>query len=164
MPFLLLAQTYAAVFGVIAVSAITVPPGQDVAVLTAGRLVASGGLRWWPVCVVAVAAVVITDVVIFSIARRACTPVVSRVRWQRAAAVLQRFSAIGDYAIVAARFIPGTRLLLFLAAGARGVRLRRFVVLDTCAAAVWVPSMLQAGAWLLNLHSLTRLAAWALPY
>ena len=164
MSLLSLTQTYAAIFGVIAASAFTLPPGQEVAVLAAGRLVAHGGLQWWPVFLVAVPAVVTADAVIFLLARRACIPLVARINRPRAVALAQWMAGAGDGAIVIARFVPGTRLLMFVCAGARGIHTRRFVALDTCAAIVWVPSMLRAGAWLLNVHLLTRIAAWAFPH
>ena len=149
MSLLPLVSTYAGVFGVVLLSALVAPPGQEVAVLTEGRLVASGGLLWWPGFVVTVAAVVFSDLALFSIGRRLAT--LDRIpKWERAARFIRRIASVGAVAVVIARFVPGTRLLLFPAAGTGRLRVVRFLLLDLCAAVLWVSSMLWAGAQLLH--------------
>jgi len=156
LPFV---STYAGVFGLVMLSALVAPPGQEVAVLTEGRLVASGGLLWWPGFVVTVAAVVFSDLALFSIGRRLAT--FDRTpKWERVARLVRRIASVDAVAVVIARFVPGTRLLLFPAAGTGRIRVGRFLLLDTCAAALWVSSLLWAGARLMKTPVLASLTAW----
>jgi membrane protein DedA with SNARE-associated domain len=53
----------------------------------------------------------------------------------------------GGLAVLAARFLPGTRLPLYVAAGAVGGRPWRFVLWVLVAAAAWVPALVLAAAW-----------------
>jgi membrane protein DedA with SNARE-associated domain len=49
------------------------------------------------------------------------------------------FARGAGFAIVTSRFLPGTRLAVYLAAGAGGVRLRTFAAWSALATAVWTP-------------------------
>jgi membrane protein DedA with SNARE-associated domain len=50
-----------------------------------------------------------------------------------------------------ARFMPGLRSIVFLSAGGRGVAPARFVIIDACAATVWVTLLLSVGASIVSL-------------
>jgi membrane protein DedA with SNARE-associated domain len=52
----------------------------------------------------------------------------------------------GDASVFVARLIPGTRVIVFVGSGLRGMPLRRFLAYDALAAAVWVPLVLFLGA------------------
>lgn len=71
------------------------------------------------------------------------------------ASVLQRLDRFvrrwGGFAVAAARFVPGSRALVFATAGARGVRPTTFFVADLCAALAWVALLVSAGAWTISL-------------
>jgi membrane protein DedA with SNARE-associated domain len=56
------------------------------------------------------------------------------------------FGRFGDGIVFAARLIPGTRLLVFLTAGARAMPLRRFLLMDGLASLLYVPALLWLGA------------------
>jgi membrane protein DedA with SNARE-associated domain len=77
---------------------------------------------------------------------RVCGRAVRRVRWLRARLPESRLHACGDWfdrqgwrAIVATRFLPGTRLPLYVAAGMLGRKSLRFIVWSFLAALVWTP-------------------------
>jgi membrane protein DedA with SNARE-associated domain len=55
------------------------------------------------------------------------------------------FARFGDWIVMLARFLPGTRMLVFASAGLRGMSLVRFLLLDGLAAVVWVAAMLFVG-------------------
>jgi membrane-associated protein len=55
------------------------------------------------------------------------------------------FARLGDGVIFAARLIPGTRAVVFLTAGARGIPATRFLRYDVLGAVLWVPGMLVIG-------------------
>jgi membrane protein DedA with SNARE-associated domain len=57
------------------------------------------------------------------------------------------FSRYGQWVVFAARFLPGTRVIVFVSAGLRGMKPTRFLVLDGVAAAFWVPLVLAVGHW-----------------
>ena len=55
------------------------------------------------------------------------------------------FARFGDWIVMLARFLPGTRMLVFASAGLRGMSVVRFLLLDGLAAVVWVAAMLFVG-------------------
>jgi membrane protein DedA with SNARE-associated domain len=55
------------------------------------------------------------------------------------------FARFGDWIVMLARVLPGTRMLVFASAGLRGMSAVRFLVLDGLAAVVWVGAMLFVG-------------------
>lgn len=64
----------------------------------------------------------------------------------------------GAVALVVARFLPGTRLPLYVAAGLLGLSLRRFAYWTFLAAVLWTPAVVMLAA--LPGETLRRLAAW----
>lgn len=58
------------------------------------------------------------------------------------------FDRNGWAAILAARFLPGWRLPVYLAAGVLGRRAGRFVIWAAIAALLWTPLLIGAAAWL----------------
>ena len=52
----------------------------------------------------------------------------------------------GAFAVAASRFVPGTRLGTYLAAGALGLDARSFTVAVTATAAIWVPALVGISA------------------
>ena len=89
------------------------------------------------------------------------------------AARLARFEAAyrrwGDLLLLANRFLPGFRAVLFVAAGASGIPLRKVLLLGGVSAALWNALLLGAGAMLArNVNELVLLfqrytqVAWAL--
>lgn len=55
------------------------------------------------------------------------------------------FARFGDWVVMLARFLPGTRMLVFASAGLRGMSVARFLLLDGLAAVLWVGAMLFIG-------------------
>ena len=54
-------------------------------------------------------------------------------------------------AIAIARFVSGLRTLVFVSAVVRELLPGRFLFIDTCAAAVWVPLVMTSGAAIVTL-------------
>lgn len=65
------------------------------------------------------------------------------------------FDRRGWQAVIVARFVPGTRFPVYIAAGALGGRVRRFLLWAVLAAAVWTPLLVGAvalaGNWIVPL-------------
>ena len=62
-----------------------------------------------------------------------------------------------------ARFVPGIRTLVFVSVGAGGLSRRRFLLVDACAAAAWVPLVMTCGAAIISLvfgEDSLSLGAW----
>lgn len=151
------------------------PIPEDLLLLTAGYLVFSGVFDWRAALAIGVAGVVISDVMLFSAGRHLAwrsrqgvnNQVLSRERLARASGWFDR---VGDRLVFMARLVPGTRAMVFLAAGVRAVPGWRFLRYDFLGAALWVPAMLvvghASGSRIGNLEAmvawLSRSAVWAM--
>jgi membrane protein DedA with SNARE-associated domain len=149
---------------------------EDVTCVAAGLLVARGQLPAASGITACTIGIVAGDVGLWGLGRFA-----SRVmrmcpwtaRWyravsRRAADAAERLHRHAATAIAVSRFLPGTRLPLYVAAGATGVSLSTFATASSGAAGVWVPALmmitvaLHAGAGAV-LHAATQsLAAEAM--
>ena len=127
------------------------PITEDVLLLAGGWLLALDVFTWRVALPLGLVAVVTTDCILYTIGghlrqqtrrggylRRAVRPAHLRVatRW---------FSRYGNWIIFLARLTPGTRLIVFISAGVRGVPLSRFVFYDGLASLIYVPLMLFVG-------------------
>ncbi|HXW04624.1 MAG TPA: DUF5715 family protein [Vicinamibacterales bacterium] len=146
---------YAGLFGWLFVSGLGVPPGEDLLLASAGALVGHGVFAWWPVMLLALISVVASDAIWFSIGRTtARLSRRSRIIPARVGASMDRFiGRWGRLAIALARFIPGSRAIVFGSAGARGIRPRTFLLIDTVAALAWVALIVSLGTWVISLFS-----------
>jgi pimeloyl-ACP methyl ester carboxylesterase/membrane protein DedA with SNARE-associated domain len=125
---------------------------EDLACLGAGMLVALGRLSFGIAVASVGTGIVIGDVLLFlagrsigrsrlalALRRRVLPPDVEA----RTAAWLERR---GAYAVFASRFLPGTRLPTYVAAGWLGMRLGPFLAWFLLAAAIWTPLVVGLGA------------------
>lgn len=126
------------------------PIPEDLLLLTAGYLVFSDVFDWPAALAVSLVGVVISDVMLYSAGRHLAwgstqwsdSRVLSRERLARATGWFDR---VGDHLVFIARLIPGTRAMVFLAAGVRALPVWRFLRYDLLGACLWVPSMLVVG-------------------
>jgi membrane protein DedA with SNARE-associated domain len=145
---------HVALFAWMVASGFGVPPGEDILVASTGALVATGDVTWWAAIPMAIVAVVTSDALLFSGGQMARSTLPARGTWlseqvvRRIDALVGRREAV---AIAIARFVPGTRALVFVSAGARGLSRGRFLLVDVCAAAAWVPLVMMCGAAVLAL-------------
>jgi hypothetical protein len=107
---------------------------EDVACVTAGLLIRAGRISAVTGVLGCALGIVLGDIGLWALGRtgRRVTRLERMGRWleKRAAA-----------AIVASRFLPGTRLPLYVAAGAMGVPFRTFALWTTLASAIWTPML-----------------------
>lgn len=126
------------------------PIPEDLLLLTAGYLVYTGVFYWPVALVVGVTGVVVSDLMLYAAgrhlawrsARRSERRLLSPERLRRAT---RWFGRLGDRVVFLARLTPGTRALVFVAAGARAVPVWSFLRYDVLGAALWVPAMLAVG-------------------
>jgi membrane protein DedA with SNARE-associated domain len=157
---------YLALLALLLLTGIGSPLPEDLLLLIAGYLVYAGTMSWLPALAVAMTGVVGSDMVLYAAGRhlvwrpRASLEgrVLSPGRLRR---VTWLFDRIGASAVFVARLIPGTRALVFVTAGVRGLPASRFLAADVLGALLWVPFLLIVGhRFGPHIGSLSEFAAW----
>jgi membrane protein DedA with SNARE-associated domain len=123
---------------------------EDAATLTAGALVAANAIgAEWAIASVAFG-IWAGDLGLFAVGRLARrTPAVARWvdrRWslEQVRLMETRFSRGAPVAILGSRFMPGTRVLLYVAAGLLHVRVTTFAATAAIASVVWTMMIVSA--------------------
>lgn len=129
------------------------PITEDLLLLTGGYLVSAGVFSWPIALPLSFTCVLATDATIYSLGRRLRTHSLARdglvrrlVRPAHLRIATRWFGRFGDSVVFFARLLPGTRLLVFLTAGVRGMPFGRFVLIDALASVLYVPTLLYVGA------------------
>jgi membrane protein DedA with SNARE-associated domain len=141
---------YAALLVLLILNGVGSPVPEDLVLLTAGYLVYTGVFDWPLALAVSAAGVVVSDLMLYSAGRHLAwySASSSDEAWlspQRLQRATRWFVRLGDGVIFAARLMPGTRAVVFLTAGARGIPAVRFLRYDVLGAVLWVPGMLVLG-------------------
>lgn len=127
------------------------PLTEDLLLLVGGYLIGTHVFSWAPTATVAYVGILGADLCLFWFGRKLRAHTLNRgfvrhvIRPGRLRLAARWFRRFGQGVIFLSRFVPGTRVLVFVSAGLRGVRLTRFLVLDGLAAAIWAPLLLWAG-------------------
>lgn len=133
---------------------VPLPAGPLLVVAGGAAVAAPGGLvqMWLPALVVAILANVLGDVVWYLAGRRYGHRVVrllgrlSPSRGVRASGSEAPAAHWGGGALLAAKFVPGVSVVAAPMAGALGMSMRRFLLTDTLASAIWSALYLALGA------------------
>lgn len=140
---------YPALLALLLLTGVGSPIPEDLLLLTAGYLVFSDVFDWPGALAVCLVGVVGSDAMLYSAGRHLAwrsawsdNPVLSRERLELAAGW---FNRVGHPLVFIARLIPGTRAMVFLAAGVRAVPAASFLRYDFLGASLWVPAMLVVG-------------------
>ena len=144
---------YVALLVLLLATGVLSPVPEDVLLLAAGYLVSTGALAWgWtiPVCLVGVVG---SDAILYWWGTRIRTA--GRTGWSRHVIRSERleraaewFGRFGEPVVTFGRLVPGTRAIVFVGAGFRGIPFRRFLLYDTLGALVWVPLLTFLGSQL----------------
>ena len=144
---------YPAYVFLFAATALGSPVTEDLLLLTGGYLVAAQVFSWPVTLPLSYACVLMTDGILYGLGRYLRTHSLKRGGWLRRIVrpaqfrlATRWFGRFGDGIVFVARLVPGTRLLVFLTAGARAMPLWRFYLMDGLASLVYVPALLFAGA------------------
>jgi len=141
---------YPALLLLLVLNGVGSPIPEDLLLFTAGYLVYTGTFQWPLALTLSAIGVVTSDVMLYSAGRHVAW---RSTRWsegqwlslERLQRATRWFSRLGHGVIFFARLIPGTRALVFIAAGAHGVPVWSFLRYDLLGAAIWVPVMLVSG-------------------
>ncbi len=134
------------------------PIPEDVTLLAAGYLCGQGVIRLHVAIPLAVAAVLASDGVLYYLGRRHGRHLdklplhrlgVRQDRLDRAMHALQRH---GGKTLFLARFLPGVRAAVYVAAGVCRVPFWKLIVFDGAAAMMTVPALLLLGWWFAGSH------------
>ena len=164
----LLQYDYVVLFAVVFAEQLGAPIPAIPVLLAAGALALSGHISFAAGIVVAVTASLISDGVWFGLGRRK-GPTILRTLCKISlepdscvSITKAWFKKLGGWSLVVAKFVPGLSTAAPPIAGATGMRLGTFFLLDGLGAAVW------AGAWmaggLIFSHQLERAAEWATEF
>lgn len=136
---------YALVFGILVASGFGLPMNEEILLVTAAVLTLSGVMAPWPLIAVAWCGLLIADGLIFHWGRVFGARLVEH-RWLAHAIPPRRLAAMqafmlqaGPGAIFAARFMPGVRSAVYLAAGSLRLPYRQQFLFDGMAAAIELP-------------------------
>jgi membrane protein DedA with SNARE-associated domain len=122
---------------------------EDLACISAGLLVAGGAPGFWPATLACFLGIFIGDVLLYLAGRWLGRPVI---RWLVSAAALQRganwFQRKGPRVLLLSRFVPGSRLPTYLAAGILRSHFGTFAACLALAGIIWTPLLVGASAWI----------------
>ena len=127
------------------------PIPEDLPLLSAGILAASGKVSPWLLLLVSVLGISISDAILYMLGRR-FGPGMLKWRWLRRhlpERLIERLTALyekyGAVLLLVARLAVGMRAAFFFAAGAAGMRARRFVLFDVAGAIVAAVAWMYVG-------------------
>ena len=129
------------------------PVTEDLLLLTGGYLIGTGVFSWPIAAPISIVCVVITDCIIYSFGRLIRTRSLKKDSWLRRIIrpaqlrlATRWFSRFGEWVVFLSRLTPGTRLLVFVTAGVRGMPIWKFALYDAAATAIYAPVLLLVGA------------------
>ncbi len=158
---------YLALLVLLLLTGVGSPIPEDLLLLVAGYLVFTGVTGWPLTVTICLVGVVGSDTMLYSAGRhlawRPCKSLEERVLSPaRLRRVTRWFDRIGPKAVFAARLVPGTRALVFVTAGLRGLPASRFLIYDLLGALIWVPLLVLLGHQLGDrVGDLSALADWS---
>jgi membrane protein DedA with SNARE-associated domain len=144
---------------------------EDLTCVAAGLLVAHGRLSFATATLACLAGIFLGDLLLVAAGRWLGRPALARppLAWFVSPRVVERgvrwFAKRGPLVVVLSRFVPGSRLPLFVAAGVLRAPFLKVAAALLLAGAVWTPLLvgLSAATGGAILARLERLEAWALP-
>lgn len=127
---------------------------EDLTCIGAGLLVAGGALGFWPAVAGCLAGIFVGDMLLYLAGRWLGRPALRRapLRWMIKPGQVERGTAFfrrqGPALVFASRFMPGTRLATYFAAGVFRAPFASFAAWFFLATAVWTPLLVGLAAWM----------------
>jgi membrane protein DedA with SNARE-associated domain len=142
------------VFGLLCLSGIGIPLGEDIIIIPAGMLVQQHALPLWPTLFASYAGVVTGDLLWFLVCSKLGTRLVHK-RWfkrfvhpKRMLQVKYQFDVRGIWVIILARFIPASRTTTITVAGMMHMKFWKFALATAICCVITAPMQLFAGWWI----------------
>lgn len=142
---------YPAYFLMFIVAALGSPVTEDALLLASGYLIGIDVFAWWPTAPIAFVGVLTTDVIFLFYGRKLRAHTLRGgwirriIRPGRLRIATRWFARLGDWVVFLARLTPGTRMIVFVSAGVRGMAVSRFLLLDALASLLYVPLLIVGG-------------------
>lgn len=142
---------YSLVFGFLIACGLGLPLPEDVALVTGGYLSFVGAANLWLMVLFALAGILGGDLLVYAAGRRYGQEL-AQVHWlhryltdEKRHRVEGYFARYGQGLVMAARFLPGLRVVTYFSAGASSMGLWKFLVFDAIAACVSAPIWIFTG-------------------
>ena len=142
------------VFGLLLLSGIGIPLGEDIIIIPAGMLVQQGVMPLWPTLAGAYFGVICGDMLWFAVCYKLGTRLVHK-KWfkrfvhpKRMLQVKYQFDVRGAWVIVLSRLIPGSRTTTIAVAGMMNMKFWKFALPTVLCCLVTAPLQLFAGWWI----------------
>jgi membrane protein DedA with SNARE-associated domain len=142
------------VYGLLLLSGVGIPLGEDIIILPAGMLIQQLALPIWPTLIAAYCGVVCGDLLWFTV----CSKLGARLahkKWfkrivhpKRMLQVKYQFDVRGAWVIVLSRFIPASRTTTITVAGMMHMNFWKFALTTAACCLLTVPMQLFTGWWI----------------
>ena len=142
------------VFGLLLLSGIGIPLGEDIIIIPAGMLVQQEALPLMPTLLAAYFGVVAGDILWFTVCSKLGTRLVHK-KWfkrlvhpKKMLQVKYQFDMRGAWVVVLSRFIPASRTTAITVAGMMHMSYWKFIVATATCVLITAPMQLFAGWWI----------------
>lgn len=142
------------VFGLLLLSGVGIPLGEDIIIIPAGMLVQQDALPLWPTLFAAYFGVICGDMLWFYVCSKIGTNLMHR-KWfkrfvhpKRMLQVKYQFDVRGIWVIILARFIPASRTTTITVAGIMHMKFWKFALATAICCLITAPMQLFAGWWI----------------
>jgi len=142
------------VFGLLLLSGVGIPLGEDIIIIPAGMLVQHGDLPFWETLLAAYFGVIGGDLLWFTICSSLGSKI-SHTRWfkrivhpKRMLQVKYQFDVRGIWVVVLARFIPASRTTTITVAGMMHMNFWKFAIATVICCLITAPMQFFAGWWI----------------
>jgi membrane protein DedA with SNARE-associated domain len=159
------ASVYYTLSGILLLCGLGLPIPEDISLISAGYMAHKGVVNVHTVFLVCLCSVLAGDTLAFVLGTFFGGRVLGNRYFQRVFTpkkqlrVRAYFRKYGSKVIFVGRFLPGLRFSIFFSAGTLGVRTATFLVYDTMAALLSVPTLIYL-AWLFG-ENIDKVASWA---
>jgi membrane protein DedA with SNARE-associated domain len=136
---------YFMIFGILVACGLGLPLPEDIPLIATGYLVWDESMTWIPALLITISGVLAGDSILFFLGQRMGLKILEQRKMQtlfkpeKVRRTRAYFRKYGDKIIFFARFVAGFRAVAFFMSGALRMEYRRFILLDSLAAAISVP-------------------------
>lgn len=142
---------YPAMLVLLCATGVGSPIPEDLLLVSGGYLISAGVFSWRAALPLSIVGVVASDFLLYTFGRHMRTHALTG--WRARILPVRRMHGAqawlarrGAPAVLVARLVPGTRVMVFVTAGFQGIRPLTFLAFDVAGALIWVPLLLWVGS------------------